>query len=198
MGLKSRYTRLSKLSDGPFPALTIRYAQGFLADYPDHGPAWLLLGIALVEVARYEEAKQAILRAMDLCPVKKRPIALAQMGHLFREAGHYDEAAAWYRQAIQCDLDDASYHIYLGALLAKQGRLDEAEESHRRAITCTEGCIDEAYLNMGFVLRAQERFLEAADCFSQAIRLDPEYRAAREALRDVERCIKWNSRHGGS
>jgi Flp pilus assembly protein TadD len=100
---------------------------------------------------------------------------------------------------VQADPDEATYHIFLGALLAKQGRLDEAEESHRRAIACAEGCIDEAFLNLGFVLRAQERFPEAADCFRHAIHLDPAYRAARQALKDVERCIKWsNDRHGGS
>ncbi|HEY3395852.1 MAG TPA: tetratricopeptide repeat protein [Lacipirellulaceae bacterium] len=199
MGLKSRYERLSKLSDGPFPALTIRYAQGFLADYPDHGPAWLLLGIALIEVARYDEAKQAILKSMDCYPAEKRQIPLAQMGHLFMESGAYDEAAAWYRQAIQCDPDDATYHIFLGAVVAKQGRLEEAEVSHRTAIACAEGCIDEAYLNLGLVLRAQERFDEAADCFREAIRRDPQYRIARQALRDVERCMKWcNRRQGGS
>ncbi len=108
-------------------------------------------------------------------------------------AGDYDQAAVWYRRAIDADLGDATGHIYLGAVLARQGRLHEAEEAHRLAIGCAEGCIDEAYFNLGLVLRAQERFAEAADCFRESIRLDPEYRAARRALRDVERCIAWDS-----
>jgi hypothetical protein len=45
-------------------------------------------------------------------------------------------------------------------------------------------------LNLGFVLRAQERFEEAADCFREVIRRDPGYRAAKKALRDVERCLR--------
>lgn len=186
----SRYRRLRRFSDGPFPALTIRYGRRYLADYPWHGPAWMLVGIALVELARYEEAEQAFAKAIDLCPMHKRQIPFSQMGHLFREAGDYDQAAAWYRRAIEADPDDATYHIFLGAVLAKQGRLLEAEDVHRTAIACVEGCIDEAYLNLGFILRARERFAEAADCFREAIRLDPNYRPARRALRDVERCIK--------
>jgi tetratricopeptide (TPR) repeat protein len=198
MDQQSRYERLSKLSNGPFPALTIRYARRYLAEYPDHGAAWHLLGIALIELARYEEAKTAMTRAIDLCPTEKRQIPFAQMGHLFMESGDYHQAEVWYRHAVQADPDDATYHIFLGALLAKQGRLEEAERSQRTAIDCAEGCMDEAYLNLGLVLRAQERFVEAADCFRTAIRLDPGYRVAREALQDVERCIKWSNRHGGS
>jgi tetratricopeptide (TPR) repeat protein len=186
---KISYKQLQRLSDGPFAAQTVRYACRFLVDYPDHGPGWLLLGIALVELARYKEAERAIKKSIKLCPPNKRQIPLAQMGHLLKEAGKYDQAARWYRKAIVSDPDNAAYHIYLGAVLAKQGRLEEAEASHRTATRCPVGCIDEAYLNLGFVLRAQERFEEAAKSFREAIRLDPKYRAAKQALRDVERCL---------
>lgn len=191
MPRQSRYERLRRLSHRPFPASTIRYAQRYVTDYPDHGPGWLQLGIALVELARYEEAERALGKALELCPPGKRQIPLGHLGHLFKLAGDYDQAAAWFRKAVEADPGDATYHIYLGALLARQGRLHEAEDVHRVAASCTEGCIDEAYLNLGLVLRAQERFREAADCFREAIRLDPNYRTARRALRDVERCIKW-------
>jgi tetratricopeptide (TPR) repeat protein len=186
----SRFQHLQELSDGPCSALTVRYGRRFLADHPDHGLAWLLVGIALVELARYEEAEQAFAKALDLCPPEKRQVPLSHLGHLFLESGDYDQAAEWYRRAIEADPEDATYRIFLGAGLAKQGRFHEAEEVHRSATQCAEGCIDEAYLNLGLVLRSRERFAEAAECFREAIRLDPEYRAARRALRDVERCIK--------
>jgi tetratricopeptide (TPR) repeat protein len=199
MHRKSRYERLWKLSNGDLPASTIRYARRYLADYPDHGPAWLLMGTALTEMGRYEEAKRALSKAIELCPLEKRQIAFSGMGHMFRQRGDYEQAEKWYRRAIEADPDDATYHIYLGSLFAKQGRLSDAEEVHRTAICCAEGCIDEAYLKLGLVLRAQERFQEAAECFREAIQLDPAYRAARRALQDVERCIRWSSRrHGGS
>jgi tetratricopeptide (TPR) repeat protein len=188
--MQSRYKRLKRLSNGPFPALTIRYGRRFLADYPDFWPGWIWVGQALVKLARYEEAEQAFAKAIKLCPRVKQQLPLAQMGHLFYEAGDYDQAADWYRKAIVADVGDAKYHIYLGAVLAKQGRFREAEEVHRAAIECAGDRRDEAYLNLGFVLRARERFREAADCFRETIRIDPEDQAARRALRDVERCIK--------
>jgi len=191
---ESRKRRLRRLSNGPYPALTIRYGRRYLIDYPDDGFAWLLVGVALVELARHEEAEQALVKALEFCPTNKRSIPLSHMGHLFDLAGDHDQAAEWYRRAIEADPIDASYQIYLGGTLAKQGRLHEAEEAFRKAVACTEGCIDEAYLNLGFILRARERFAEAAECFREALRRDPDYRAARQALRDVELCIKLERR----
>lgn len=185
-----RFDRLRRLSKGPYPAFTIRYGRRFLVDYPASAVAWIMVGIALVELARYEEAEQAFAKSIELCSPENRHFPLAQMGHLFRESGDYDQAAAWYRKAIEAVPDDATPRIFLGAVLAKQGRFHEAEEAHREATRCAEGCIDEAYLNLGFVLRARERFSEAAECFREAIRLDPEYQSAHTALRDVERCLK--------
>jgi tetratricopeptide (TPR) repeat protein len=172
--------------------LTVRYGRRYLRDYPDDGIAWLLVGITLVSLARYEEAEQAFAKAMDFCPEEKKQIPFSNMGHLFRESGDPNQAETWYRRAIEACPDDADYRTYLGGMLAKQGRFHEAEEVHREATACAEGCIDEAYLNLGFVLRALKRFAEAADCFREALRLDPDYRGARRALRDVERCIDLN------
>jgi hypothetical protein len=50
---------------------------------------------------------------------------MVEMGHLFRQAGEYDQADSWYRKAIDADPAHASCHIYLGDVLAKQGRLRE-------------------------------------------------------------------------
>lgn len=185
----SRYERLRRLARGPFPASTIQYGRRYLALHPEHGPAWMIVGIALMKLARYEEAEQALAKALELCPSEKRQGPLSQMGHLFEAAGDHDQAAAWHRRAVEADPDDATYRIFLGGVLARQGRLHEAAEVHRAATGCAEGCIDEAFLNLGLVLRALGRFAEAAECLREAIRLDPDYRAARRALRDVERCV---------
>jgi tetratricopeptide (TPR) repeat protein len=185
----SRFQRLSRLLAGPLPGLTVRYARRYVAVYPEHGHAWVMLGTALVGLGRYEDAHQALEKGIDLCPPESRRVPLAEMGHLFLEAGDYDQAAAWYRQAIDADPSHASGHIYLGAVLAKQGRLHEAADAHRAATGCVRGCIAEAYLNLGLVLRALERFREAGECFREALRRNPRDRLARRALRDVERCV---------
>ncbi len=176
------------------PAYTVARAREFLTDYPDCGPAWKLLGEALIDLARHSEAEEAMKQAITMCPPDKLWIPLADMGHLHRARGEYKAAAAWYRRAIDKVPDEASGHIFLGGVLARSGRFKEAETAHRAAIRCTQGRRDEAYLNLGLVLRAQERYDEAVLCFEQALKLDPKYAAARKALRDVKKTIWFSTR----
>jgi tetratricopeptide (TPR) repeat protein len=185
-----RYERLRRVWDKPLPALTVLRARRYLVRYPDDWMAWIILGSTLTDLARYEEAAKALENALRLAPIRGRVYVFAKIGHLHRAKGDYDRAAEWYRRAVDAAPTDAAGRIYLGAVLAKQGRLAEAAAMHRSATEdCYEGCIDEAFLNLGFVLRAQERFTEARAAFLEALHLDPQYEYARRALRDVERCL---------
>jgi Flp pilus assembly protein TadD len=98
-------------------------------------------------------------------------------------------AEAWYRRAIEAVPTDATAYIYLGAMLAKNGRLDEAEACHRQATECPEGCIDEAYLNLGYVRRAKGQYLDALQCFREAQSRDPLDTDVQEALEDMEHVL---------
>ena len=75
--------------------------------------------------------------------------------------GAFRLAERWFRRAVALRPSDATDYIFLGALLAIAGRLSEAEAVHRRATKCKEGCRDEAYLNLGLVLRALGRWRSA-------------------------------------
>jgi hypothetical protein len=46
------------------------------------------------------------------------------------------------------------------------------------------------------VVRGQERFAEAAHCLAEMLRLAPENRVARKALRGIERCLKESDERG--
>jgi tetratricopeptide (TPR) repeat protein len=167
------------------PATAARLAQEFVEEYPDSGPAWKMLGSSLIDVARYDEAKKAIEKAIEFCPPEKLWIPLCEVGHLYKAKGNYHLASAWYHKACVAYPQEASSHIYLGSLFARMGELDQAEQKHRDAIACQYGCTDEAWLNLGLVLRAQERYSEAAEAFQEAIKIDPKYEAAKHALKDV-------------
>ena len=192
MGQDSRrrgFERLRELADGPYVAQAIEFARKFLERFPDHAAGWTRLGMSLTAVARYQEAELANASALLNCAKEYRYLVLSQLGHAARSAGNCTEAASWYRKAIAAAPDNAGNYIFLGAVLAKQGRFAEAESAHRAATQCPEGCIDEAYLNLGLIFRAQERFEESAECFREAIRRDPDYCVAKEALLDVKRVL---------
>lgn len=148
----------------------------------------------LIGLSRYEEALAILapMRAMFSGPGAKaeesevRAVLLA-LGRLYAEWGQREEAVNIYRELTQRFPEDSDGYIYGGGVLTRMGKLTEAEATYRRATECEEGCIDEAFLNLGFVLRAQERYEEARRCFERAIELDAEYEAAKLALDDLAR-----------
>lgn len=173
------------------PAYTVEVCRAFLRRQPDHGPALIKLGRALTDMARFEEAKSALERALDRCPREKQDVVFQALGTLEKYRGSFAEAENWYKRAVELRANDATGYIFLGACLASQGKLAEAEECHRLATTCSEGCIDEALYNLGLVLRAQGRYREARESIMRAVEVDPAYAAATEALADVDRCLRF-------
>jgi Tfp pilus assembly protein PilF len=185
----SRLRRLRRLSRGPLTAFTIRTARQFLREYPDEEEAWLILGRALSDADRCEEAEQAFAKAIEFAPPHGAAAPYAHMASLFEGSGNLSEAAAWYGRAIKAATHVATYHNGMGWLLARQGRLHDAERCFRIASECELGGVEEALFSLGLVLRSQERFEEAVDCFRQVLLADPEHRPARHALRDVQKCL---------
>jgi tetratricopeptide (TPR) repeat protein len=172
------------------PAARIELCERFVRDFSSFGPGWVRYGRELIGVSRFDDAEVAIRRGLDLAPSGKRLYLYCDMGEIFKYRGGVDTAVQWFQRAIAEFPDDAQGYIYLGGMLARRGQLEEAERVHRRGTLCTTGCVDEAYLNLGFVLRAQRRYAEAVECFDEAIRRDPRYEEAIAARADCERTLR--------
>lgn len=150
---------------------------------------WFDLGSALWGLARYRASLRALRKARELCHERNEYFVHTETGHLYKRWGKYRAAARCYARAIAARPDDATGYIYRGAALARLGELRQAEAMHRAATQCSAGCIDEAYLNLGLVLRGQGRSGEAAECFRKALELTPDYPEASDALADVEQVL---------
>ena len=172
-------------------AFALELSRELLQEYPDYNIGWMLQGVILYELARYDEAEQVLHNAIQGVPLEHLPHGYVHLGHLCRERGDYDDAEKWYSKAIELDPDNAGRHIFLGALLAKRGDFSGAEVSHRDATRCSGSVVDEAYLNLGLVLRAQERYKEALACFEKALALTPDYQEAITAKADIEKAIAY-------
>jgi tetratricopeptide (TPR) repeat protein len=164
-------------------------AEHWLEDHPDDKLVTLKYAEMLYLLTRYDDAIQVYLDALEKFPENRCGI-YAGLGGLYRYRGQFSEAEIWFRKATEANSDNATFFTFLGAVQARQGNLVEAEASHRRATKCATGCIDEAWHNLGLVLRGQGYLLDAAECFRKAIKLYPEYADAKEALRDVEWAMK--------
>ena len=80
---------------------------------------------------------------------------------------------------------DAFCHSYC---LVCQGKLIAAEDAFRRGTTKT-GAPEEAWFNLSSVLAALDRFADAKTAIDNALRLDPDYSAARNRAADLHECL---------
>ncbi len=167
-------------------AVVVELCKRHLLKFPKYGLAWLYYGMTQIELARYAEAEKAILRAIKLCPQKALPYAYSEMGHLFRAKGNFRQAAHWYRKALKCNPKDATFHIFLASNTFKRGSLKQAEGYYRRALKCPDGCLDEAYFNLGGILLGRRNYSGAIKCYQEALKIDPKYKMAKERLDDAK------------
>jgi tetratricopeptide (TPR) repeat protein len=186
---ETKLDEIKKAYHAELPALTMELARRFIRENPADHRARTYLGIALRDLRRFDESKREFEDALLLYPGDHPARIYREMGHLFELKGACAEAERWYRKAIEADPGNAGHYVYLGVMYARLGRFRDAEDQHRRATACESGCVDEAYLNLGLVLRAQERYVEAYDCFQTALEMDPEYDHAKAALEDLQRVI---------
>lgn len=186
--------RIRQAEDMGQPTIATQLREAFLRIYPNDVPMWISYGVGLVELARYEEAREVLRHAIHLCPADHLSIPYAQMGHLYKQRGNLRRAAMWYRKATVASPTEADGYIYLGSVLALMGDLDGALKWHEQGARSASGCIEEAHYNAGLVLRAMGRYADAARAFRRALKIDSGYVEAQRALRDVESAFKGAAR----
>jgi tetratricopeptide (TPR) repeat protein len=160
-----------------------------LKQSPDHGPTLVRYGCTLTTVALYDEAEAVLERAEATVPPHRLQLVYAQQGHRLAALGDYWGAEERYWKAHEHDPGDASYLIYAGSAAFRQGHILRAEELARQATTCTDGCVEEAWFNLGGYLLVQKRYDEASACYLKALAIDPDYLAPKQRLEDVQRVL---------
>ena len=158
-------------------------AQQLVKDFPKHPAALMELGIALTDVARYDEALAALNKSIRRMKPKYHAIPFALKGDLYQAKGNYRLAEQWYRKAIDLEPRNAEWRAFLGGVLAKQGRLGEAKEVWRKQIKLNTGATDEGYLNLGLIYRSEQKYKIALRNAEKALKIDPYYEEAK-MLRD--------------
>jgi len=171
-------------------ACTESLARAFLTNWPDAPHGWIVLGSTLASLSRYDEARQALLKAIRIIPPQEKFFALSQMGLMYEEKGSYRIAERWFCKSLSCNPKSTTNLVFLGACLAKQGRFTEAKRHYRRAIKVKSKPPDEAWFNLGLVLRAEGNHDDALECFENALKIDPKYSLAKRAAQDIQKLKK--------
>ncbi|MEE9264319.1 MAG: tetratricopeptide repeat protein, partial [Vicinamibacteria bacterium] len=109
-----------------------------------------------------------------------------QLGNLYLEAGHDDEAIPWFRQALEREPDNAHARIHLAQSLANVGRGEEAISEYQ-VVLAREPGNSQALLGLGRVkLYAQQDIRGGVEAWEELLRVAPNSREASSISDELE------------
>ncbi|PIQ56808.1 MAG: acetylglucosamine transferase [Comamonadaceae bacterium CG12_big_fil_rev_8_21_14_0_65_59_15] len=169
---------MTLFNGGHYAALE-QLARQIVAQFPQHGLGWKVLGTALKLLGRTQESLEPMKMAATLLPDDAE--AQNNYGVTLKNLGQFEQAQACYRRALAIKPDYAWAHTNLGNALKEQGRFMEAEASYHRALVI-EPNFAEAYLNLGITLYEQGRLADAETSYRRALAIQPDMLDAHNKL----------------
>lgn len=153
-----------------------------IARNPDYPEAHLNLGSLLASLKRHEDAIRHLTKATELNP-KLLPAHL-NLASAFMETGQWTRAEHAFHQAANLNPRLPFPHAGLGACLARQTRHAEAIESYRTAQSLG-GSNPQTYTQLALSQHALGDTAGARQSLVEALRLDPSYAPAKQALESL-------------
>jgi len=130
--------------------------------------AFLNLGKALAAVGRGKEADAAFEKSFELSPEHK---LLAKAIECLQEK-KFEEAERICREIIRNNPGNVEAHRLMGRMAERQNRIGIAERQYRKALEIAPDYTG-VIVDLGKLLRDDDRFEEAIACFRQAIEMQP-------------------------
>jgi tetratricopeptide (TPR) repeat protein len=130
-----------------------------------------------------DEAISLYQASIDIFPTAE---AHTFLGWTYSIQGRLDDAIAECRTAIDLDPEFGNPYNDIGAYLIDQKRVDDAIPWLERALQASRyASFHFPWFNLGRAYAAKEHYGRAAECFTQALAMAPDYQAARDALTSV-------------
>ncbi len=135
----------------------------------------------------FSRAVELYRNSLEMCPTAE---AHTFLGWTYRFQGKVDDAIAECKRAISVDPDFGNPYNDIGSYLIELGRYDEAIPWLEHA---TEARRYEPrhfpYFNLGRAYLAKREFLRARGYFQDALRIEPRYTLARQAIENLRRLM---------
>jgi Tfp pilus assembly protein PilF len=154
-----------------------------------HARAWSLLQKAYRAQmdGDYDQAVSLYKNSLEIFPTAE---AHTFLGWTYHFQGKIEEAIAECKRAVEVDPEFGNPYNDIGSYLIQLGRYDEAIPWLERAIAAPRYeprhfphfNLGRAYLAKGMLSRARE-------CFSESLRIEPNYTLARQALENLRRMV---------
>jgi tetratricopeptide (TPR) repeat protein len=155
----------------PAVAAAIRTAIAAVEQQPANGASWGGLGIVYHAHRYFALAARSYQEAARLDPVTADWPHLS--GILAEERGDVEEAASWYRAALERAPADGAARYRLGNVLLQAGRVEEAAAAFDQVAAAAPGA-PWGPLGLGRVALRRGSTADAARHFERAVALDPD------------------------
>jgi tetratricopeptide (TPR) repeat protein len=142
---------------------------------PDNPDVPQLLGAALAQLGRCEEAVRLLTRSLELAP--DRPSVLLNLARALHTLGREQEALRACDRALTLDKSLAGGYRTRAAALAALGRPEDAIANAGQAVRLVPHDAA-AHADLGVALESVGRQREALECFERAVALDPSLASA--------------------
>jgi Flp pilus assembly protein TadD len=184
--------RARVLRDWGFIDEALRDALRAVRSAPDSAEPANTLGTILQALGRLDEAAVVYARASDLD--RSAPYAMSNLCYVEFLAGRLDDAARVCAVALSRSNGFTPARNNLALAHAAAGRADAARAYFLRDTDDATG-----HYNLGIVLLAQKRYVDAAAEFHSATRLNPSFAAAHRRARQAEQSVEMErkSAHAG-
>ena len=169
---------MKKFNQGRFKEVE-REALLLSNQYPMYFFPWKMLGAALVEQERNQEALKILKRALKLNPDDFE--IYNTMSSALRRLNKMEEALAGYDMALAIKPDYAEAHNNKGLVFHQLGKIKEAAKCYARALEIKPD-YPVAHNNLGNALIYLGDLGKAQNSFKRALSLKPDYASAYESL----------------
>jgi uncharacterized protein (TIGR02466 family) len=161
------------------PATALAAAERAIANGGDNAATWQLLGNALKEMNRIDDAIAAFRKGRQHHPDDFQLHYNVAISELI--AGRAEDAEKTFRDLVAKRPKQPQAWLGLANALSALARLNEAEEAYRRVLKDVP-TLAQCWINLGMVLLRGGRRVEALDAFRHALSLKPANQSALAAL----------------
>jgi len=142
----------------------------------------------LLEIGRISDAESYLNKIRRNAAPKPWLIEVA-LGQLRLAQFKPIEAEKHFKNAWKLGRDSTVPAVFLADCLIKQQKFEEAASVLLAALNAEESILEEVYLNLGFIKRAQGDYFSARNFLLKALEIDPDYQDAKRVLADIELCL---------
>ncbi|MDQ3181655.1 MAG: tetratricopeptide repeat protein [Acidobacteriota bacterium] len=159
------------LIDTKAPTAAVIRIEEAIKDFPASPRLRLLLGMALFDLQKFNEAQTAFQRALELEP--QFVPALAYLAVMHADQGRLKEAIGFYERAIKSDGKSAILRYLLADTILKLQEPDNRKvEDELKQVILLEPNLALAYSTLGRLYMRQKRFDEAVVNLERAVEID--------------------------